>query len=90
MVFILGVVWAIVMHAYSAVFDIEFDRMAKINTIATFLGHIKIIIFYSIIYTLSFFIIISNMLLHKVKIFNLFQNFIVINYRRIIISKSIF
>lgn len=56
--FIFGMLWSMAMHAYSAVFDIEFDRMAKINTIATFLGHIKIIIFYSIIYTLSFFIIL--------------------------------
>jgi len=55
--FIFGMLWSMAMHAYSAVFDIEFDRMAKIDTIATFLGHKKTIIFCLILYTISFFII---------------------------------
>ncbi|GIW67684.1 MAG: prenyltransferase [Candidatus Parcubacteria bacterium] len=57
--FVFGILWAMAMHAYSAVLDIKFDREAKVSTIATFLGAKKTIILCLLLY-LSSFLILSN------------------------------
>ncbi|MFA7193470.1 MAG: prenyltransferase [Candidatus Paceibacterota bacterium] len=48
-----GMFWAIAMHAYSAVPDIQADRDAKLETIATKLEKNKTIILCSVLYALS-------------------------------------
>jgi 4-hydroxybenzoate polyprenyltransferase len=48
-----GMFWSIAMHAYSAVPDIQADKDAKLETIATKLGRNKTIILCAILYALS-------------------------------------
>jgi len=50
---IAGALWCMAMHAYSAVPDIEADRGAKINTIATELGHRRTLWFCMSAYSLA-------------------------------------
>lgn len=57
--FIFGLLWAMAMHAYSAVPDIEADKKAGFDTIATFLGAKKTIYLCLILY-LSAFLILAN------------------------------
>lgn len=45
--------WAVAMHAYSAVPDIESDRKAYMNTIATFLGKNGTLTFCTLLYLIS-------------------------------------
>lgn len=54
---IFGFLWAMAMHAYSAVPDIEADKKANINTIATFLGNKKTIYLCLLLYSLAFIIL---------------------------------
>lgn len=56
-IIIFGFLWAIAMHAYSAVPDIEADQKANINTIATFLGDKKTIYFCLLLYSIAFVIL---------------------------------
>lgn len=56
---IFGFLWAMAMHAYSAIPDIEADKKANLNTIATFLGDKKTIYLCLILY-FSAFAILAN------------------------------
>ncbi|MGB9609000.1 MAG: prenyltransferase [Minisyncoccia bacterium] len=55
--FLFGVLWAMAMHAYSAVLDIKYDKEAGLKTIATLLEAKKTIILCLIFYFLSFLIL---------------------------------
>lgn len=48
-----GILWAMAMHAYSAVPDIASDKGAGIATVATFLGRNKTIFFCTLLYVFS-------------------------------------
>ena len=50
---IAGILWAMAMHAYSAVPDISADKGANLQTVATYLGSNKTIIFCGLFYVLS-------------------------------------
>ncbi|GIW66585.1 MAG: prenyltransferase [Candidatus Parcubacteria bacterium] len=55
--FVFGILWAMAMHAYSAIPDVKFDKEAKVSTIATFLGAKKTIILCAFLYLSSFLIL---------------------------------
>ncbi|MCS7200814.1 MAG: prenyltransferase [Patescibacteria group bacterium] len=57
--FLFGIIWSMAMHAYSAVPDIEFDKQAGINTIATFLGKKNTIILCCFFYSIAFILLSS-------------------------------
>jgi len=48
-----GILWAVAMHAYSAVPDIEADKNAQLKTIATTLGEKKTLVLCLILYLVS-------------------------------------
>lgn len=50
---IAGILWAMAMHAYSAVPDISADKGANLETVATYLGSNKTIILCGLFYVLS-------------------------------------
>ncbi|MDW8279772.1 MAG: UbiA family prenyltransferase [bacterium] len=55
--FIFGIFWAIAMHAYSAILDIDYDKSSNIQTIAVLLGVKRTIYLCLVLYGLSFLIL---------------------------------